>query len=113
MDQWVTQIRKGMFEVAILSLLQHKEMYGYEITTSLKKSAVFALSEGAVYPILRRMAKKGWIEFYWADSTDGPKRKYYRITREGKRLWKERMRKYKELYQALVVLGGGENESRS
>ncbi|MGW8264429.1 PadR family transcriptional regulator, partial [Bacillus sp. LR--39] len=54
-DRWIVQFRKGIFELAILSLLRSKPMYGYELTSSLKTTSALALSEGAIYPILKRM----------------------------------------------------------
>lgn len=61
-DRWIVQFRKGIFELAILSLLRSKPMYGYELTSSLKTTSALAISEGAIYPILKRMTEKGWID---------------------------------------------------
>ncbi|SDN27597.1 DNA-binding transcriptional regulator, PadR family [Fictibacillus solisalsi] len=107
MDKWIIQLRKGTFELAILSLVSSRSMYGYEISSALKKSPIFFISEGAIYPILKRMTEKNWIEFYWVDSMEGPRRKYYQITEEGRLLLTERMAKYKEIYDALTLLGEG------
>ena len=103
-DKWITQLRKGIFEIAILSLLSSKKMYGYEISSALKKTQLFSISEGAIYPILKRMSKEGWIEFYWSESTEGPRRKYYFITPLGEKLLNERLSKYQELYLTLKNL---------
>ncbi|WP_142505798.1 PadR family transcriptional regulator [Melghirimyces algeriensis] len=106
-DKWLIQIRKGMFELAILSLLSHKPMYGYEISMALKHSTVFTISEGAIYPILRRMTEKEWIEFFWGESNEGPRRKYYQITEEGRVILEYRIEKYKEMYASLQTLREG------
>lgn len=108
-DQWIVQLRKGTFELAILSLLSTKAMYGYELTSSLKQTPIFQISEGAIYPILKRMTDKEWIEFFWADSGEGPRRKYYQITSKGEKILSERIEKYKEMYEALIILGGGKS----
>ncbi|WP_416722820.1 PadR family transcriptional regulator [Bacillus stercoris] len=105
-DRWIVQFRKGIFELAILSLLRSKPMYGYELTSSLKTTSALAISEGAIYPILKRMTEKGWIEFFWEDSLDGPKRKYYKMTQKGEEMLKERLGKYLETHQALLSLSG-------
>lgn len=105
MDKWIVQLRKGTFELAILSLISRLPMYGYEISTSLKEEPVFAISEGAIYPILKRMTNKGWIEFFWQDSEEGPRRKYYQITEEGRLILTERLQKHQEVYEALMFLG--------
>lgn len=107
MDQWLTQFRKGTFELAILALIRHHPMYGYEITSSLKKSPIFTISEGAIYPILKRMTDKEWIEFFWGDSPDGPRRKYYQITVKGERVLQDRFAKFAEIYEALTMLTKG------
>ncbi|MGJ7911042.1 PadR family transcriptional regulator [Neobacillus sp. LXY-1] len=107
MDNWTIQLRKGMFELTILSQIKNQSRYGYEISAALKQSPLFSISEGAIYPILKRMTEKGWIEFYWEDSLEGPRRKYYYITKEGSLLLKERIMKLKEIYEAVELLGGG------
>ncbi|MFC0187222.1 PadR family transcriptional regulator [Fictibacillus aquaticus] len=107
MDSWIVQLRKGTFELAILSLVRDRAMYGYEISSALKDSPVFSISEGAIYPILKRMTEKEWIEFYWEDSFEGPRRKYYQITKEGSLILEDRIKKYKDIYDALILLGKG------
>ncbi|MGE6553055.1 PadR family transcriptional regulator [Bacillus mycoides] len=107
-DNWIIQLRKGMLEIAILSLIHEKPMYGYEITSSLNKVPVFQIPNGSIYPILNRITKNNWVITYWKESNDGPKRKYYQITKEGTETLKERIEGYKEIYQALIKLKEGE-----
>ncbi len=66
---------------------------------ALNKVPVFSLAEGSIYPILKRMVKKKWVESYWKDSVDGPRRKYYHITGEGQEVVQHRINDYKNLYQ--------------
>ncbi len=82
-DQWIVQVKKGVFELAILLLIREQAMYGYDLTNKLNKIPLFSLAKGSIYPILKRMVNKKWIESYWQDSADGPRRKYYQITRGG------------------------------
>lgn len=103
-DKWIIQIRKGVFEVAILSLLKSEAMYGYEITSELNKIPLFQLPNGSIYPILRRITKNNWATTYWEDSQDGPKRKYYKITEEGIKIVENRMLDYKHVYESLNSL---------
>jgi PadR family transcriptional regulator, regulatory protein PadR len=113
MDKWMVQLRKGTFELAILSLIHSRPMYGYEISAALKKTShVFAISEGAIYPILRRMKEKGLIESFWEESVDGPRRKYYQITLEGSEILNDRSDQFKEIYDALALLRGGESDRK-
>ncbi|KXY40033.1 DNA-binding protein [Bacillus cereus] len=109
-DKWVVQLRKGVFEVAILSLISKKPMYGYEITSCLKKSTTFQIPNGSIYPILNRITENNWAVSYWEESKDGPKRKYYFITNEGREILINRFEDYEVVYQELQKLknGGGE-----
>lgn len=103
-DNWIIQLRKGVFEVAILSLINRKPMYGYEITSALNNLPAFEIANGSIYPILNRLTKNNWAISYWEESTDGPKRKYYQITKEGHEVLKERIEGYKEIYHVLITL---------
>ena len=109
-DQWIVQLKKGVFELAILLLVRNKAMYGYELTNRLNKVPLFSLAEGSIYPILKRMVNKKWIESYWQESVEGPRRKYYQITEEGQKVIQQRMNDYKDLYQALDLLKEGKYE---
>lgn len=106
-DQWIVQLKKGVYELAILLLVRKKVMYGYELTQQLNKIPLFTLAEGSIYPILKRMENKQWIEPYWQESEEGPSRKYYKITKEGQEIVKTRMDDYKELYQGLELMKEG------
>ncbi|UUZ90962.1 PadR family transcriptional regulator [Paenibacillus sp. P25] len=77
---------KGYIDAIILSVLMDKDAYGYEITKIVNDSTAgnFELREGTLYPALKRMEANGWIEGYWDDRDTGPRRRYYRITPEGK-----------------------------
>lgn len=106
-DKWIIQLRKGVFELAILLLISKRDMYGYELTVGLKSLPLFELADGAIYPILKRLTQQGWITYYWADSEGGPKRKYYQITKEGEEIIKKRWEDYKSIYNALRNMVGG------
>lgn len=82
-DIWISQIRKGLVEIAILALLSEGEMYGSQIVTVLGSHPELAISVGTVYPLLSRLKKAGVVESTWRESPSGPPRKYYRLTRTG------------------------------
>lgn len=103
-DKWGIQLKKGLYEIVILSLLKSKPAYGYEISKSLKEIPGMAISEGAIYPILKRMSKNGWITFYWDESLEGPRRKYYEVTTEGVTLLESRLEQYKSMYEILLSI---------
>jgi PadR family transcriptional regulator PadR len=76
---------KGYIDAIILSVLQKKDAYGYEITKIVHQSSdgAFVLKEGTLYPALKRLEAGGFIEGYWDERETGPRRRYYRITPAG------------------------------
>lgn len=78
---------RGSVDILLLSLIAQKDTYGYEIVKNLKEYSddLYSMSEGTLYPALKRLEKKMWIESYWGDSDTGGRRKYYKITGGGKR----------------------------
>ena len=77
-----TQLRKGVLEICVLTLVNDKDMYGYEIIDLI--SRVMVVKESTIYPLLRRLTAEGNFETYIRKSEEGPDRKYYRITAKGK-----------------------------
>ena len=84
-DNWTVQVRKGVLELCILRALENEERYGYEIVKSLSAVPGMALSEGTLYPLLSRLRVAGLISARLEESSEGPARKYYSLTREGRR----------------------------
>ena len=82
-DRWVSQIRKGVVELAILGLLNRERMYGSQLVDELSAHPELAISAGTVYPLLSRLKKSGVIDSVWEESPVGPPRKYYRLTDAG------------------------------
>ncbi len=75
------QWKKGVVELCLLAIISQKDMYGYEILQ--KTEETLNLSDGTIYPMLRKLTKEKYLETYKVKSTDGPPRKYYRITAIG------------------------------
>lgn len=76
------QFKKGILEMCVLVLLKNQDRYGYELIQLI--SDKFAISEGAIYPVLHRLTKEHFFETYKKKSTEGPTRKYYHLTEEGR-----------------------------
>lgn len=76
-----TQLKKGVLEMVVLSKISEHDRYGYDIYQDISHN--MAISESTIYPILRKMTKDGYTETYLKESTGGPPRKYFRITRKG------------------------------
>ena len=81
-----TQFKKGVLPLCVLALLK-SDMYGYELVTSISKA--ISVSEGTIYPLLRRLKNEGWVKTYLKESKEGPPRKYYQLTPAGKKKSKE------------------------
>ena len=75
------QFKKGILELLVLSLLKKRDMYGYELASKISEN--IAISEGTIYPLLRRLNKEGYFETYLKESSEGPPRKYYKIAKSG------------------------------
>lgn len=102
------ELLKGSTELLVLSVLEDKNMYGYEMIRKLKEKSesIFEFKEGTLYPILHKLEEKKLISSYW-EEIDGKKRKYYFITKEGKRQLHSKKEEWK-IFSAKVnqVIGG-------
>jgi len=77
------QYKKGVLELCVLSLLYRKSSYGYDISEYISKR--IDISDGAIYPILRKLKSEGLVTTYLSEESEGPPRKYYKITDFGRR----------------------------
>jgi PadR family transcriptional regulator PadR len=84
-DNWIVQVRKGVLEMCILRALAKDERYGYELVKALAAVPGLALSEGTLYPLLSRLRVAGLVSTRLVESAEGPARKYYSLTGEGRR----------------------------
>lgn len=80
-----SQMRKGILEYCILSIISRKEVYTSDILDALRKANLLVV-EGTLYPLLSRLKNNGLVKYRWQESTDGPPRKYFTLTDEGKDL---------------------------
>ncbi|MGN1167005.1 MAG: PadR family transcriptional regulator [Lachnospiraceae bacterium] len=103
----------GSTSMLILKLLEDKDMYGYEMIDTLRNKSqnVFELKAGTLYPLLHSMEEKGFLEAYEKEAV-GKIRKYYHLTKEGKKQLKVKKEEWKEYSQAVANVMGiahGEN----
>ncbi|HEY0769510.1 MAG TPA: PadR family transcriptional regulator, partial [Sphingobacteriaceae bacterium] len=77
-----TQMRKGILEYCILSIISRGEIYASDIIQELKKARLLVV-EGTLYPLLTRLKNNGLLSYQWVESTSGPPRKYYVLTESG------------------------------
>lgn len=81
-DNVKSQMRKGMLEYCILLLLHREASYASNIIQNLKEAKLIVV-EGTLYPLLTRLKNDGLLAYEWVESTQGPPRKYYRLTEAG------------------------------
>lgn len=81
-DRMNIQYKKGVLELCVLSMLSRKDRYGYDISEHL--SGHIDISDGTVYPILRKLKSDGLVTTYLVEDSGGPPRKYYKLTQSGK-----------------------------
>ena len=94
------QMKKGVLELCILSIISGKEVYASDILDELKSSQLIVV-EGTLYPLLTRLKNEGLLSYRWEESKSGPPRKYYEITEIGKTVLKELDISWKEMTKAV------------
>ncbi len=97
------QMRKGILEYCILSILDQGDAYASDIINRLKESELIVV-EGTLYPLLTRQKNAGLLSYRWEESTQGPPRKYYALTNDGKEFLKELDIAWNELVDAIKAI---------
>ncbi|UNY98715.1 PadR family transcriptional regulator [Zhouia spongiae] len=97
------QMRKGVLEYCILSILKGEDKYASEILSTLKDARMLVV-EGTIYPLLTRLKNAGLLSYRWEESTSGPPRKYYSLTENGKIFLKELNNTWNELQNAVNLV---------
>lgn len=95
-----TQMRKGILEYCILSIISRKEIYASDIINELKKARLLIV-EGTLYPLLTRLKNNGLLSYNWVESVSGPPRKYYTLTPAGLTVLKHLDKTWEELLFAV------------
>ena len=97
-----TQYKKGVIELCVLSLLKKRECYGYEISEYLSEH--IDISDGTVYPILRKLKADGLLTTYLQEESGGPPRKYYKLTTLGCEVYHNDRAEYLQFAQTVKML---------
>lgn len=98
-----SQMKKGLLEFAILSIIQRGESYPSDITQELKESGL-QVFEGTLYPLLTRLKNAGYLEYRWVESTGGPPRKYFTMSETGKEFYKSLETTWQEISKAVNII---------
>ena len=81
-----SQLLRGVLDLCLLAVVEEEPAYGYEMTKRLRARGLSIVGEGSIYPLLGRLEREGVVDTYRAASNGGPPRKYYRASREGRRV---------------------------
>ncbi|NSW94860.1 MAG: PadR family transcriptional regulator [Bacteroidales bacterium] len=97
------QMRKGILEYCILSVLSRNSCYATDIIRELKEAKVIVV-EGTLYPLLTRQKNAGLLSYRWEESQQGPPRKYYELTAEGRKYLEELDKAWEELVESVSLI---------
>ncbi|MDR1639861.1 MAG: PadR family transcriptional regulator [Clostridiales bacterium] len=100
------QLKKGVLDLCVLSLLSQRDMYGYELVTAVSKG--IEISEGTIYPLLKRIKDEGYVTTYLVESPEGPSRKYYAITGAGLSVTTDLEREWRKVVDGVEKVLRGE-----
>ncbi len=103
-----SQMRKGVLEFCILSIIQQGEVYPSDIVEKMKLANLHIL-EGTLYPLLTRLKNAGLLNYRWVESISGPPRKYFVMTEEGKAAFEVLLKTWKEMTSAVNQLTQNDN----
>jgi PadR family transcriptional regulator PadR len=103
-ERWEAQLRKGSLDLVILAVLWNERLYGLEILRRLQQSASLDLAEGTLYPILMRLKQEGLLESTWVEAETGHPRKYYKLTRAGRKRAGEMQQAWEEFSAGISRL---------
>lgn len=93
LHKWKSQIKRGTLSFIVLSEINGKELYGYEIIENIKERTGIEVAEGTLYPLMNRLKKETLLDSKWVEQKTGVPRKYYFLTKEG-RIMLNHMHKY-------------------
>ena len=101
LENKITQLRKGILELAVMGLLYREAHYGYSLVKALTAGGDLSLKEGTIYPILQRMTREEMVQAEWVESSQGPPRKYYRLTKLGRATYEALVQEFGRLVKIV------------
>ena len=107
LNNWQTQLRKGLLDIVILNLLRHGRCHGYDMVQTLKKSQGLKIREGNIYPILARLQTEGLVTSYSEASRDGPPRKYFKLTESGQKRLADMNAHWDQIIESIQLIRKG------
>lgn len=102
-DNIKSQMRKGVLEYCILSILRKNDAYASSLLAELKEAKMIVV-EGTLYPLLTRQKNQGLLSYRWEESPQGPPRKYYSLTEKGKEALAEMDNAWNEVISSIEYI---------
>jgi transcriptional regulator len=105
------ELKKGSAELLILSLVEVRPRHGYEISKMIetRSSGVVKFNVASLYPLLYRLEKRGWIQGRWVEKAGERRRRFYRLTKDGRQVLKTQRNTWQEFVSAINRVVGLEN----
>jgi PadR family transcriptional regulator PadR len=103
------ELKKGSAELLILSLIEHRARHGYEISKLIEERSDGVLKFNVAYPLLYRLEKRGFIAGRWVEKAGQRRRRYYRLTAEGKQILKTQRATWLDFVNAIHRITEAEN----
>jgi PadR family transcriptional regulator len=105
------ELKKGSAELLILSLIEDRARHGYEIRKMIeaRSNGVLRFNVASLYPLLYRLEKRGWIQGKWVEKAGQRRRRFYRLTPEGKRVLAAQRSTWRAFVEAINRVTGMEN----
>jgi len=105
------ELKKGSAELLILALLEARPRHGYEIgkLIHMRSRGDLTFTAAALYPLLYRLEKRGWVEGRWLEKAGTRRRRFYHITKAGRRMLREQRGRWKTFVTAVNRIAGAEN----
>lgn len=103
------QMRKGVLELCVLTVLSRGDSYANDLINQLKQAKMIVV-EGTIYPLLTRQKNAGLLTYRWEESPQGPPRKYYSLTEEGKEYLAELLNSWDELVEMVDAIRNPKND---
>jgi PadR family transcriptional regulator PadR len=105
----LTQLRRGVLEYCVLSLLSREKLYAFDLVRRLSGADGLVISEGTIYPLLSRLRNDGTVRTTWGESDQGPPRRYYVLTQDGHRALEGFVRDWRRFRDSVDHILDGEN----
>ena len=98
------QLKRGTLELCVLALLSDRDCYGYELVNAISES--IHITEGTIYPLMKRLKDEGCITSYLVESSEGPSRKYYSLTDIGRKKLSVQISEWSDFYKSVNKIPG-------